>query len=217
MLRGAYPGRTRGQQEVTGDARSPATRLKSRSLWPQLQEAATRRTERVRISRFMSVPVAATRCPSYSRSFSVFVGSTSSIDDERFFRNPDLQLRDLGASTPDVSRSQNVSSSSFRHPVIVTGPGSGTSALAVDSTAAGFNVDSTAGFWAADFAAGTFTGSTAGVFSTGTPAVKVLTAALVAGAFETIVFLGSGRDGIGACSTSARASGGATALATSAR
>jgi hypothetical protein len=44
----------------------------------------------------------------------------SAIGDERFFRNPDRQLRDRGASPPDVSFSQNDSSLSRRHPVIVT-------------------------------------------------------------------------------------------------
>src|SRR5688572_30448164 len=94
----------------------------------QLQEAAIRRTERACISRFASTPVTAMRSPTWFVSFSVRVASTSSIFDGRFFRNPNLQLRDFGASTPDASFSKNVSPASSRHPVIVAGADTGTTA-----------------------------------------------------------------------------------------
>jgi hypothetical protein len=46
--------------------------------------------------------------------------STSSIGEERFFRKPDFQLRDVGAPSPAVSFSQNVSLACSTQPVIVT-------------------------------------------------------------------------------------------------
>jgi hypothetical protein len=49
-----------GRLEVVAEtSRRPSDRVRLR----QLQEAATLRSERARISRFMSMPVAATRCP----------------------------------------------------------------------------------------------------------------------------------------------------------
>src|SRR4029077_12668796 len=67
--------------------------------------------------------------------------------DGRFFRNPDRQLRDVGASEPDASLSQNASSSCSRQPVIVTdatvsGTGAGMGSIAADLTpgsSAGFH------------------------------------------------------------------------------
>jgi hypothetical protein len=60
--------------------------------------------------------------------------------DGRFFRNPDRQLRDIGASEPDALLSQNVSSSCSRQPVIVTdatlsGAGAGMGSIGPDLTA----------------------------------------------------------------------------------
>jgi hypothetical protein len=60
------------------------------------------------------------RRPTYAGSFSELCGSTTSIRDGRFTRNPDFQVRDVGASSPDVSFSQNACSSCSRQPVIVT-------------------------------------------------------------------------------------------------
>ena len=67
--------------------------------------------------------------------------------DGRFFRNPDRQLRDVGASEPDASLSQNASSSCSRQPVIVTdatvcGAGAGMGSVVADLTpgsSAGFH------------------------------------------------------------------------------
>ena len=53
-------------------------------------------------------------------SFSASFASTTSTDDECFFRKPDFQLRDCGASAPDVSFSQKASSRACRHPSILT-------------------------------------------------------------------------------------------------
>jgi hypothetical protein len=65
------------------------------------------------------------------------VAPTTWIDPPRFFRKPDFQLRDLGASAPDVSFSQNESSPAWRQPLIVTPPSLLTSAL-VNGSACGF-------------------------------------------------------------------------------
>src|SRR5712691_4376164 len=61
-----------------------------------------------------------------------------SIEAEPFFRKPDFQLRAFGAFAPVVSFSRNVSSSSSRHPVIVTGADFETDAFASDSMAGAF-------------------------------------------------------------------------------
>jgi hypothetical protein len=53
-------------------------------------------------------------------SLSACVASRSAIGAGRFLRKPDFQFRDLGASAPDVSFNQYVSSSFATHPVIVT-------------------------------------------------------------------------------------------------
>ena len=62
-----------------------------------------------------------TRCPTWFGSCSLFVASTTWIETARFFRKPDFQLRDFGASAPVVFSSRNVSASRARHPVIDTG------------------------------------------------------------------------------------------------
>jgi hypothetical protein len=164
----------------------------------------------------------------------MLAGSTSSMRDGRFFRNPDLQLRDFGASTPDVSLSQNASLSSSRHPVIVTGATSWTSACVVDFTAAAFGADAAAGVFAVDSAAGVFaidptaavftgdstgafTVAIAGVFRVEPSAVDGLAAAGVAGAFETTVSFAASRVAIGSASSRALASRGASTLTAPAR
>lgn len=62
--------------------------------------------------------------------------------DGRFFRNPDRQLRDVGASEPDASLSQNVSSSCSRQPVIVTDATFSGAAAGMGSIGADLAVDS---------------------------------------------------------------------------
>src|SRR5687768_8418879 len=62
----------------------------------------------------------------------------------RFFRNPDFQLRDCGASAPDVSCSQKVFPSRWTHPVIVT-PGT-TTDCAVTATSGVEGAFGTTGF-----------------------------------------------------------------------
>ena len=59
----------------------------------------------------------------------------------RFFRKPDFQLRDVGASSPSVSFSLNASLSCSRQPVIVT-------ALATTAVAdAFFGAEPLASYW----------------------------------------------------------------------
>src|SRR5438309_9888342 len=105
--------------------------------------------ERTCILRSMRVPVAATRCRTYVGKRSVWAAPTTSIGAERFLRKPDLQLRDVGASTPSVSFSQNVASSNSRHPEIVTCAHFSTSAVDVDSRPGAVAADSDAGGFAA--------------------------------------------------------------------
>lgn len=50
-------------------------------------------------------------------------GSWSSTLTDRFLKKPDFQLRDFGASVPDVSVSQNAPSFDFTQPVIVDAVG----------------------------------------------------------------------------------------------
>src|SRR5262249_21248692 len=95
-------------------------------------------TDRTRISRSMSVPVTLTRWPTYDVSLSRFDASTTSTAAGFFFRNPDFQLRDRGASSPAVSFRRKISSFRSRQPVSVTGqvPGVGGSAAAASVAAA---------------------------------------------------------------------------------
>ena len=79
--------------------------------------------------------------------------------DGRFFRNPDRQLRDVGASEPDASLSQNAWSSCSRQPVIVTDATVSGAGAGVGSVAADLAPISSAGFHPL-YAA--FTGSEAG-------------------------------------------------------
>jgi hypothetical protein len=71
-------------------------------------------------------------------SLNACVASRSSIGAGRFFRNPDFQFRDFGASAPDVSFNQNVASSFATHPVIVTDVTVRPATFDVDSIAAAF-------------------------------------------------------------------------------
>src|SRR5262249_27137416 len=90
----------------------------------------------------MRVPVRLTRCPTWVGSFAWFAESTTSTGALCFLRKPDFQLRDLGAASPTVSRSLNVSASRSRQPVIVTAGGRTTSTIDDDSAAAGLSVGS---------------------------------------------------------------------------
>lgn len=117
----------------------------------------------------------------------------SSIGNERFFRKPDLQLRDFGASVPDVSFSQIVSSSRSRHPVIVTAPEFWASGVGFDSTAATFAADSTVGAFEADSIVRAPTQSTAGVFPIIVFAARALAVTSAAGAFDATGFVVSSR------------------------
>jgi len=72
------------------------------------------------IARSSSVPVTPTRCPRCDAALAADA-STSSIDAERFRRNPDFQLRALGAPAPVVSVRRKADPSRSRHPVSVTG------------------------------------------------------------------------------------------------
>ena len=58
--------------------------------------------------------------PDVVGQLSACVASRSAIGAGRFFRKPDFQFRDFGASAPDVSFNQKVASSFATHPVIVT-------------------------------------------------------------------------------------------------
>src|SRR5262245_171272 len=101
--------------------------------------------------------------------------TTSSVVD-RFFRNPDFQLRDFGASVPAASLSRYAPSSNDRQPVMVVVAGVTTAASAVAagetagvaSTVAGNDAGTSAGCGAggstADVAAGFASGAGDGVF-----------------------------------------------------
>jgi hypothetical protein len=98
--------------------------------------------------------------------------------DGRFFRNPDRQLRDVGASEPDASLSQNVSSSCSRQPVIVTDATFSGAAAGMGSIGADLTADSAG----CHPLYAVFTGSEAGTvggedFSTGACCDSVFTAA----------------------------------------
>jgi hypothetical protein len=136
------------------------------------------------------------------------VASRSSIVAGRFFRKPDLQLRDFGASAPDVSFNKNVSSSFARHPVIVTEATVSTAAFEGDSAAA-FGVVSIVGELHTGSIAMTLTDSTAVVFSIDASAEADLATAAVADGFGATGFFVSSRSD--ACSGSTIASGGTTA------
>jgi hypothetical protein len=95
------------------------------------------------------------RWPTCVGSCSLFAASMTSIEAAFFFRKPDLQLRDFGASTPAVSFSRNLSSSCSRHPVTVMAAWSCTGVLEADSTLGAVVADSTAGALDTDSTAGT--------------------------------------------------------------
>jgi hypothetical protein len=118
------------------------------------------------------------------------VASKSAIVAERFFRKPDFQLRDFGASAPDVSFNKNVSSSFARHPVIVTAATVGTATSEVVSAAA-FGVVSTAGELDPGSIAVALTDSTTVVFSIDAFAAADLAPAAVAGDFGATGFVSS--------------------------
>ena len=94
-------------------------------------------SDRTRISRFSTGPVATTRFPTYVRAVGGSASSTSSIGAGRFFRKPDRQLRALGALAPSVSVSRKRSPSTLisRQPVMVTGVRPDVSVFAVDTAA----------------------------------------------------------------------------------
>lgn len=135
------------------------------------------------------------------------VASKSAIVAWRFFRKPDLQLRDFGASAPDVSFNKNVSSSFARHPVIVTEVTVWT-AFDVDSAVA-FGVVSVAGDLDTGSIAMALTDSTAVVFSIDGSAEADLPTAAVAGDFGATGFFVSSCADAAACSGSTIASGSA--------
>jgi len=128
----------------------------------------------------------------------------------RFFRKPDLQLRDFGASAPDVSFNTNVSSSFARHPVIVTEVRVWTATFELDSAAA-FGVVSIAGEPDTGSMALALNDSTAAVFSIDASAAADLAAAAVAGGFGATGFFVSSRADAAACSGSTIVSGGTIA------
>src|SRR5262250_3503695 len=85
------------------------------------------------------------RCPTCVRSVSGSGGVTRATDEERFLKNPDRQLRDLGASVPSVSVSWNrLLPLLARQPVTVTVPGAtgstdaGAGSAPIDSDGANF-------------------------------------------------------------------------------
>jgi hypothetical protein len=82
----------------------------------------------------------------------------------RFFRNPDRQLRAVGASEPDASLSQNVSSSCSRQPVIVTDATAWGAVVGMGSIAADLATGSAAGVHPLY---AVFTGSEAGIVAAG--------------------------------------------------
>src|SRR6476620_8120851 len=86
----------------------------------QLQEPEIGCSERACICRSTSVPVRATRWPTWCDSLSLFDASTTSTGADPFFRNPDFQLRAFGASAPSVSVSRNDLPARARHPASVT-------------------------------------------------------------------------------------------------
>jgi hypothetical protein len=57
----------------------------------------------------------------------------TSSEAEPFFRKPDLQLRDFGATPPVMSFSRNVSAERSRHPAIVTAAAVGAGASGAGS------------------------------------------------------------------------------------
>src|SRR5262245_44057012 len=60
------------------------------------------------------------RRPTWFGRLKLLARSTTSTDEVLFLRNPDFQLRDLGAAAPLVSFKRNVRSSCSRHPLMVT-------------------------------------------------------------------------------------------------
>ena len=99
--------------------------------------------------------------------------------DERFFRNPHFQLRDLGASSPDGSFSQKVASSKLRHPVMVVGVEPCAFAFAAESMASGFVFNSAAGVLTDDSGiAALFTIDSAGELFADSPAAAGVLLAL---------------------------------------
>ena len=118
----------------------------------------------------------------------------------RFFRK-DLQLRDVGAPAPEGFFSQNVSSSSSTHPVIVVGGKVWTSAVDVDSAATSGDgegaaaIDSTADDAGAGSSEGdsiAFTDSTGGAIFFDASTMGVLAAADARRGVVATAFLVSG-------------------------
>ncbi len=104
------------------------------------------------------------------------VALTTPTRDERFFRNPDLQLRPFGVSgTPEVSFNQNVTPSRSRQPVIVTGATSWTAEGAFESAAAACAAGMTAAGFGADCAAAARTDLPVGVICIETSAARAAT------------------------------------------
>ncbi len=110
--------RTPNLNRTSNTNREPSTRKCERPGSSYSQDPRTR-SDFTRISRSRSRPVVSIRCPTCEASLRVVAPSTSSIDDGRFLRKPDFQLRACGASAPDVSFSQNASSLISRQPEIV--------------------------------------------------------------------------------------------------
>src|SRR6266545_2659009 len=84
------------------------------------------------------MPVTLTCSPTWLARFRWCRSSRTSIVFVLFFRNPDFQVRDFGASSPAVFFSRNVSWSCTRHPTIVAGSASCSGTFAVAWAAAGF-------------------------------------------------------------------------------
>ena len=89
----------------------------------QLHAGPAACSERTRISRFSTSPVATTRCPTYFRAVNGSARSISSIGADRFLKKPERQLRAFGTLAPSVSVKRKRSSSTLtsRQPVMLTG------------------------------------------------------------------------------------------------
>jgi len=112
----------------------------------------------------------------------------TSIEAGLFFRKPDLQLRDFGASTPAVSFRRNLSSSCSRQPVTVMAAWSCTGVVEADSTLGAVVADSTAEALDTDSTAGTSAPAFAFAVAASDP-VLVQGTALVDRVLDAAVFL----------------------------
>lgn len=124
-------------------------------------QAPCTRSDFTCISRSSRRPFVSIRRPTYGASRFVPAPSINTIDGERFLRNPDFQLLDFGASSPDTFFSTNLSSSRARQPAMVAAIATVCSGSGCLGSGVGSSVDSRA---AAETGVASTSGATDGAY-----------------------------------------------------